>query len=273
MKRIAMLLALLVTLAALSVGVSAGAIATPVYIDGVEAPVGAVLDKSVDTTYVPIRAFSYVMRPGAAVTWEYGQAVVRCWDLVITAREGSCYIEANGRVLYTRAPIISLNGSIMVPVRALAKAFDATVDWDDATASVSIKTGGGAILPAERFYDADALRWLARIINAEAEAEPFLGKVAVGNVVLNRVKSPEFPNSIWGVIFDRKWGVQFEPTVNGRIYMEPTAESVRAAKMCLEGTNVAGSSLYFLNPAKSSNFWIMQNRAYVTAIGGHLFYA
>jgi len=273
MKRIAMLLALLVTLAALSVGVSAGAIATPVYIHGVEAPVGAVLDKSVDTTYVPIRAFSYVMRPGASVTWEYGQAVVRCWDLVITAREGSCYIEANGRVLYTRAPIISLNGSIMVSVRALAKAFDATVDWDDATASVSIKTGGGAILPAERFYDADALRWLARIINAEAEAEPFLGKVAVGNVVLNRVKSPEFPNSIWGVIFDRKWGVQFEPTVNGRIYMEPTAESVRAAMMCLEGTNVAGSSLYFLNPAKSSNFWIMQNRAYVTAIGGHLFYA
>ncbi|HHT16491.1 MAG TPA: copper amine oxidase [Papillibacter sp.] len=272
MKKIAALCALFATLIAFTAGI-AGAIATPVYIDGAEIPVGAVLDKSVDTTYVPIRAFSYQIRPGAKVSWEWGQAVVRCGNLTITAREGNRYIEANGRVIYARAPIISINGSIMIPVRALSKAFDATASWDDATASVRIRRGSGAILPAEKFYNADDLLWLARIISAESEAEPFMGKVAVGNVVLNRVRSPEFPDTIWGVIFDRKWGVQFEPTANGRIYLEPTAESVRAAKMCLEGTNVIGDSLYFLNPAKSSNFWIMQNRPYVAAIGEHLFYA
>lgn len=274
MKKLAALCALLAVLLGLTLGMAAGAvISPPVYIDGAPASVGAVLDKSVDTTYVPIRAFSYAIRPGAQVSWEKGQAVVRCGDLTITARENYCYIVANGRVLYTRAKVTSMNGSIMVPVRALAGAFDAAVEWHDATCSVSVTRGSGAILPAEKFYDADALLWLSRIISAESEGEPFLGKVAVGNVILNRVKCPDFPDSIWGVIFDRNWGVQFEPTINGRIYMTPTNESVLAAKMCLEGVSVVGDSLYFLNPAKSTNFWIMQNRSYVTAIGDHLFYA
>ena len=94
----------------------------------------------------------------------------------------------------------------------------------------------------------------------------------MGNVVLNRVKSPDFPDTIYGVIFDDRWGGQFEPVRNGTVYDEPTAESVEAARLCLEGVNTAGDSLYFLAPHLTDNHWTMENRTYVTTIGCHWFY-
>jgi N-acetylmuramoyl-L-alanine amidase len=87
------------------------------------------------------------------------------------------------------------------------------------------------------------------------------------------VASREFPNTVRGVIFDNRWGIQFTPVANGTIYQNPTQESIRAAKLCLEGARTAGNSLYFLNPAESSNFWVVNNRPYVTTIGSHSFYA
>ena len=131
------------------------------------------------------------------------------------------------------------------------------------------------VLPASKIkyeYENDHIYWLSRIINAESESEPFKGKVAVGNVVLNRVKSLEFPNSIYGVIFDKKYGVQFEPTINGSIYNTPTHQSVSAAKRALNGENNIGSCLYFLNPKIASSFWIVNNRQYYTTISNHDFY-
>lgn len=120
--------------------------------------------------------------------------------------------------------------------------------------------------------DEDAVYWLSRIISAESKGESLEGQIAVGNVVLNRVKSPEFPNTIYGVIFDDRWGGQFEPVRNGTIYLEPTAQSVQAAKQCLSGVNNIGNCLYFLAPDLAQNFWIPQNREYVTTIGCHDFY-
>lgn len=120
--------------------------------------------------------------------------------------------------------------------------------------------------------DDDAVFWLARIISAESKGESLEGQIAVGNVVLNRVKSPEFPNTIYGVIFDDRWGGQFEPVRNGTIYLDPTAQSIQAAKQCLSGVNNIGNCLYFLAPDLAQNFWIPQNREYVTTIGCHDFY-
>jgi N-acetylmuramoyl-L-alanine amidase len=98
------------------------------------------------------------------------------------------------------------------------------------------------------------------------------GKIAVGNVILNRVKSAEFPDCIYDVIFDDNWGIQFEPVENGSIYNTPTEESILAAKLCLDGASVVDASLYFLNPAKASNFWAIQNCIYISTIGNHQFY-
>lgn len=117
------------------------------------------------------------------------------------------------------------------------------------------------------------LYWLSRIINAEAEAEPYKGKVAVGNVIINRVNSSEFPDTVKGVIFEYYQGIpQFSPVADGTIYNEPNAESIAAAKEALNGTRPVGDCTYFFNPAKSAGTWIVKNKTYVTKIGNHVFY-
>lgn len=119
----------------------------------------------------------------------------------------------------------------------------------------------------------DELFWLARIVEAEAEGESYIGKVAIANVILNRVHSAGFPNTIYGVIFDTQYGyTQFTPVLDGRIYNNPSAESYQAAQAALNGQRPVGPALYFLNPSKSENFWIPQNRQYMMTIGQHDFY-
>src|SRR5699024_8602041 len=105
----------------------------------------------------------------------------------------------------------------------------------------------------------DDLYWLSRLINAEAGNQPLEGKIGVGNVVLNRVADPTCPDTIYDVIFDARYGVQFSVTETGAIYLEPNEESVIAAKICLEGYNVVEDSLFFLNPQISSKTWFEKN--------------
>ncbi len=121
-------------------------------------------------------------------------------------------------------------------------------------------------------YTQDDLYWLSRIAHAEAQGEGYSGMLAVANCVLNRVESYEFPNTIKGVIFDTKYGVQYQPTVNGAIYNTPSATAVNAAKAALEGVNNVGKSLYFFNPQKATSNWISKNRTYYKTIGNHAFY-
>lgn len=117
------------------------------------------------------------------------------------------------------------------------------------------------------------LYWLSRIIHAEAQGETYEGKVAVGNVILNRVKSSLFPNTIKGVVFDKQQGyTQFSPVLDGSIYNTPNSDSINAAKDVLNGKRPVGNALYFLNPDKSTNFWITKNRKYYKTIGDHDFY-
>ncbi|MDF2522615.1 MAG: cell wall hydrolase [Clostridiales bacterium] len=117
------------------------------------------------------------------------------------------------------------------------------------------------------------LYWLSRIIHAEAEAEPYEGKVAVGNVVLNRVNSSLFPNTVKGVIFEYYQGIpQFSPVADGTVYNTPSATSIQAAKAALAGQRPVGTATYFFNPDKSAGSWIVNNKTYVKRIGDHVFY-
>ena len=225
------------------------------------------------TTYVPLRAVSQLLCPDAVISWENNTAYVRSSKLTISASPWAYYIDANGRKLFLKDGVRLVNGTTMVAVRVLAKAMGATVSWNAATQKVSLTSGSGTIISGSDYYDSDSLYWLSRIINAESSGEPLLGKIAVGNVVQNRVVSSDFPDSIYDVIFDRTGGVQFTPVSNGTIYNTPSAESVLAAKLCLDGATVAGNSLFFLNTAIATSSWITKNRAYVATFGNHKFYA
>ncbi len=114
--------------------------------------------------------------------------------------------------------------------------------------------------------------WLSRIIEAEAGSEPYNGKLAVGNLIMNRVKSPEFPSTVHDVIFDTKYGVQFTPTANKTIYNTPGEESCKAAEQILNGYSLNDDILYFVNHNISTSQWFY-TRKFEFRIGNHWFYS
>ena len=129
-----------------------------------------------------------------------------------------------------------------------------------------------SMVKADSAYDDEDLYWLSRIISAEAKGESFTGQIGVGTVVLNRVRSSQFPNTIKGVVFDKQYGTQFTPVANGTVYDTPTQSAVVAAKMCLDGYTLSDSVLYFLNPRIATSSWIQNNRKYAFRVGNHDFY-
>jgi N-acetylmuramoyl-L-alanine amidase len=110
---------------------------------------------------------------------------------------------------------------------------------------------------------------LARCVHAEARGEPYTGKVAVAAVVLNRVKSPSFPNTVSGVIYQPR---AFTAVADGQINLTPDNESIRAARDALNGWDPTGGCLYYYNPAKTTSSWIY-SRPVMLVIGNHRFAA
>ena len=166
------------------------------------------------------------------------------------------------------------NDRTYVPVRLICELLGARVSWNSHYKNVEIELDGHKtpVSSIDNTYTDDDLLWLGRIIHAESQGEPISGKIAVGNVILNRVKSDSFPDTIYGVIFDNTYAVQFEPVLNGSIYNSPNSESIKAAKHALSGTDVVGNSLYFFNPKTAGSNWISKNRKYYTTIQNHDFY-
>ena len=226
------------------------------------------------TTYVPLRAFCDAIG-WCRISWDASTrtATVSTGTLTIDAKQNALYITANGRYFYTVDKVLNLDGSLWVPIRPLAKAYCLDLLWDGTAREVKLTSTGKTLVSGDNFYKSDEVLWLGRIIHAEAGGEPFLGKMAVGNVVLNRVRSPQYPNTIWGVIFDRKHGTQFSPVSYGTIYNTPSFDSTVAAKLCLEGYSVTNDALFFMNPRIATSNWISKNRPYLFTIGDHDFYA
>lgn len=110
---------------------------------------------------------------------------------------------------------------------------------------------------------------LARAINGESRGEPYEGQVAVGAVILNRVKSSNFPNTISGVIYETG---AFTAVSNGQINVAISSDStvVKAARDALNGWDPSGGALYYFNPATSTNQWIW-SRQLIKTIGKHRF--
>lgn len=162
-----------------------------------------------------------------------------------------------------------VNGRLTVPLWAVAKAFDAAVGWDAATGTVTVTRGSGAIQSGESFYNQEDLFWLSRVITAESGNQPLEGQMAVGNVVMNRVASPIYPNTVEGVLAQKN---QFTTYRAGKLAdRTPTATSVIAAKLVLDGGVVeeTAGALYF---DSASGSWASRNKECVAVIGNHKFY-
>ncbi len=117
--------------------------------------------------------------------------------------------------------------------------------------------------------DSNTRALLARLISAEARGEPYVGQVAVGAVVLNRVEHPSFPNSIAGVVYQSG---AFSCIADGQ-FNQPVAESAyRAADDALNGWDPTGGAIYYFNPSTATSAWIW-SRPLIVTIGKHRFCA
>ena len=136
---------------------------------------------------------------------------------------------------------------------------------DQTLAALGIPSAGGA---KSGSYSGDVYL-LARIISAEARGEPYAGQVAVGAVVLNRVKHPSFPSTVSGVIYQTD---AFTCVSDGQ-FDQPIAESAyRAAQDALNGWDPSGGAIYYFNPATATSAWIW-SRPLIVTIGNHRFCA
>lgn len=222
-------------------------------------------------TYVAISPAVRAIDPTAQVTWDRGTktATIKSANLNMTITEGQQYVVANGRYLYVEAGVQKHGDNMVVPLRILTKALDATLTWDSATDTIMIQRGSGALRSADQFYNQDDLFWLSRIIYAESGNQSMKGKMAVGNVVMNRVASPLFPNTVLGVVSQRN---QFTTYAGGKLANRtPNSGSVIAAKLVMDGAVVEESkgALFFDSLVNS---WASRNKTYVCTIGGHKFY-
>lgn len=268
-KRVSCLVLALALFVAMSTHAAAAESSCGVVVNGKElsTAVAKVINQNTYVSYWPVVLAMY---PDATVSWENGQSVARANGLTLCVPVGAQYIVANGRYLYVADGVKSENGSILVPAQTLAKALGATVGWDSINQCAVFQSVSGPIASGDSYYNSDSVYWLSRIIYAESGNQSLDGKIAVGNVILNRVASSQFPNTIKGVIFQAN---QFSPVSNGSIYNTPSTQSVIAAKLCLDGANTVGNSLYFVNPRVSPNSWASRNRTCVATIGAHAFFA
>ena len=108
---------------------------------------------------------------------------------------------------------------------------------------------------------------LAKTIYAEGRGEPYVGQVAIGAVVLNRVRNKNFPNTISGVVYQKH---AFTAVSDGQINLTPNDTAMKAARDAINGWDPTGGALYYYNPAIATSAWIF-DRQTVTVIGKHIF--
>lgn len=123
------------------------------------------------------------------------------------------------------------------------------------------------LLDSTSTYTNSDIYLLAKCVHAEARGEPYVGQVAVAAVILNRVKSAEFPNTISGVIY-QPWA--FTAVNDGQINLEPNNTAYSAAKDAMNGWDPSYGCLYYYNPETATSKWIWSRQTVVT-IGKHVF--
>lgn len=133
-------------------------------------------------------------------------------------------------------------------------------------AKIGISSSGGGSGGVGGFSQND-VSLLARVVSAEARGEPYVGQVAVGAVILNRIENPSFPNTLAGVIYQPG---AFSCIADGGINAPVADSAYKAAHDAMNGWDPSGGAIYYYNPAKSTSQWIL-SRPVITVIGEHRF--
>ncbi len=216
------------------------------------------------TTLFPVR--ETISHFGYNITWDSKTRVA-----IISKGDFKSYITKYSIYKsHIYLPLESINSHLQEPIY-----YEKTLNTVYSNKNLSFTTLKN-IIPSYNKYTREDLKWLTQIVNAEARGEDFSSQVDVANVIINRTLSSQYPNTIYEVVFDKKSGVQFTPTINGQIYNTPTLSSYLAALEVLEETNFATeknkNALFFINPTIATSSWVHNNRKLAFASGNHNFY-
>ena len=224
------------------------------------------------TTYIPLRAFARAI--GGDISWDEKEMAATM------TKDGHTFVFYLGKDYCLIDGVKNNYGSVdykdltFVPVRAVSETLGYNVEWDDFYLTVKI-TAPGVEVPdtaTDKSYTYEDIMYLGKITHIESGYQHFKVKLGVAGTVINRVNSPEFPNTIKDVIFDTKYGVQFPPAHTDKINIIPSKESIIAAKCVLNGVNIVGNSLYFIDTQYASSSWAHNNRPHYATIVDMSFY-
>lgn len=224
------------------------------------------------TTYIPLRAFSDAI--GGVVEWDNTEYAA------IMKKDGHIFVFYPDKEFCLVDGVENKYLSVMhkdltfIPVRAVSDVLGYEISWDDFYQTVKIVAPGVEIKDEckDKSYTYEDVLYLGKIINIESGRSPFAVKLGVGDVVFNRVKSSGFPNTVKDVILDTKYGVQFPPAHTDMINRTPSEECIIAAKCVLNGVNIVGNSLYFIESRNAQSSWVHNNRPHYTDIYSMSFY-
>lgn len=212
------------------------------------------------TTYIPLRAFSDAV--GGTIGWDENEnaATLTKDEHIFIFYPERDYSLVDGE----KSDYVSIfyNDLTFIPVRAVSDVLGYSVEWDDFYLTVKI-TAPAVEIPenvVDYSYTYDDILYLSKITHIESGYQHFDVKLGVAGTVVNRVKSPKFPNTIKDVIFDTKYSVQFPPAHTEKINNIPSKDSIIASKCVLNGVNVVGNSLYFVDTLYAPSSWVHNNR-------------
>ena len=192
-----------------------------------------------------------------------------CMSVTALSRMGSVGNEVTSiqnalksRGYYTGAVDGIFGSKTLSAVKNFQKAQGLTVDGiagPQTLKALGVASSGG--------YSSNDYNLLARIISAESRGEPYLGQVAVGAVILNRVEHPSFPDTVSGVIYQNG---AFSCLNDGQFYQPVSSSAYTAARDALNGLDPSGGAIYYYNPKTATSRWI-RSRPVITTIGNHVF--
>lgn len=168
----------------------------------------------------------------------------------------------------TRAAVISFqkkNG--LTADGVVGKSTYKALGMDSSYQMLAQQAGSSQSSQSANGYSSSDVYLLARTIYAEGRGEPYTGQVAIGAVILNRVRDAAFPNTISGVVYQKH---AFTAVSDGQINLTPNETAMKAARDAISGWDPTGGALYYYNPAVATSSWIF-NRQTVTVIGKHVF--
>jgi hypothetical protein len=238
--------------------------------------------------YLPMRKFAGLLGlSDDKITWnpDTNESAIEFGTLKFRYNLGTGIVYLNDKVYEADDQAFTTNnGTVYMNARLLCGFLGSNITWNADALSLGISKIG-IVIPEDmvyiepieeikgRRYTAEELDLLARIVEAEAKDQIYEGRVAVANVILNRVDSPQYPDTIYDVIYqgNSSGHPQFYPVRTGSINKKASELSIQAAKEALEGKVVVEGALYF-NATWVTGSWASRNREFCKTIDSHNFY-